>query len=137
MRTRISLSALAMTLAFAACASAQQPPAPQPSPGGAAASGTISGTRTNPRPPAASFGFALSLRSGERPVVTGVDEGSPAAQAGLVPGDVILSIDGQDTLERGRRFRDATPGRRYTLQVQRGTEVREMVIVAGPPPAKP
>jgi predicted metalloprotease with PDZ domain len=70
-------------------------------------------------------------------VVTGVDEGSPAARAGLVPNDTILSIDGQDTLERGRRFRDATPGRRYTLRVQRGPQVREVVIVAGAPPAKP
>jgi predicted metalloprotease with PDZ domain len=132
MQIRSFLSAVALTIAFAGCANAQQPGASAPAP-----AGTVSGTRTNPRAPAASFGFALSLRSGEHPEVTGVDQGSPAAQAGLVPGDLIVSIDGQDTREPGRRFRDATPGRRYTLQVQRGSEMRTVVLVAGPPPAKP
>ena len=40
-------------------------------------------------------GFAIEGSRFDRPIVGAVDPGSPAEKAGLVPGDEILSIDGQ------------------------------------------
>jgi C-terminal processing protease CtpA/Prc len=66
-------------------------------------------------------------------VITQVVAGSPAAEAGLAAGDIVISVDGQDTGERLPNFRVATPGRRYVLRIKRGAEEREIAIVAAPP----
>lgn len=43
-------------------------------------------------------GIGASLQAGERGlVITGVFDGSPAKQAGLEPGDIIVSVDGKPT----------------------------------------
>ncbi len=65
------------------------------------------------------------------PVAGAVQPGSPAAAAGLAPGDRILAVDGrpvaswQEVVEAVR----AAPGRALVLQVQRGGETRELTVV--------
>jgi S1-C subfamily serine protease len=129
MQLKTYLASLALALSAAGCAQAQQssPPAgARPSEAGE--------TISIPQPPATAwFGFSHEVRNMGRPVITGVRPGSPAAEAGLSAGDVILSVDGQDTEERLPNFRIATPGRRYILRVRRGEEEREVAIVAAPP----
>jgi serine protease Do len=45
------------------------------------------------RPAAAKEASRLKLRPGQGVVITRVDSGSPAAKAGLEPGDVILEVN--------------------------------------------
>jgi len=63
----------------------------------------------------------------EQPVVviTRLAGGSPAQQAGLRPGDVILKVDGKaprDSRELQLRIADTSPGQTITVEVQRGSE---------------
>ena len=60
----------------------------------------------------------------ERPFVAAVSPDSPAAAAGLMRDDVVLSIDGRDSLERPL-FPGLAPGRAYTVRVKRGNELME------------
>lgn len=62
------------------------------------------------------------------PVVTEVREGSPAAVAGLRPGDEIVSIDGiaLGTAEGDRRFSRLGPGDRASWTVRRGVRTLEI-----------
>lgn len=129
MKTAVSVAALALAVSFAGCAQAQQP---QSQPQSRETPGATTGVRRNPRAPAAYFGVRWAL-NGDRPTVASVDEGSPAAAAGLAPGDVLLSVDGRDVLEGGPMFPGAAAGRRFTLRVKRGTEERDLVIVAAAP----
>jgi S1-C subfamily serine protease len=67
-------------------------------------------------------------------LVTGVVDGSPAAVAGVLVGDVILAFDGKIvaepealvTLLRGDRI-----GRPVALSVSRGGELREIAVTVG------
>ncbi len=73
--------------------------------------------------------FDLPLETGV--LVAGVEPGSPAQRAGLLPGDLIVSIDGEpladvDTLHR--RLTEATIGRPMTLSVVRLTSLRELQV---------
>jgi len=127
MKIALSVAVFALALSFAGCAHAQQS---QPQNEGKAGANT--GVRRNPRAPTAYFGVSWSLQDA-RPTVASVAEGSPAAAAGLAPGDVLLSVDGRDVLNGGPVFPEAAAGRRYTLRVKRGAEERDLVIVAAPP----
>jgi putative serine protease PepD len=78
-------------------------------------------------------------------VVMKVDRGSPAAQAGIAPGDGILSADGHPLLgiaELKAAVETRWPGDTLTLQVQHGATVRAIVLhvasalSAPPPPSK-
>jgi S1-C subfamily serine protease len=56
-------------------------------------------------------------------LVQEVAPGSPAAKAGLRPGDLVVAIDGQsvaDYGELGARIRAHKPGDQVTLKVVRG-----------------
>jgi serine protease Do len=66
---------------------------------------------------------ALGLTTDAGVVVADVDEGGPAARAGLQSGDIIHTLDGK-RMENGRQFRinvyTRAIGDRVTLEVQRG-----------------
>ena len=64
----------------------------------------------------------MHLRSTDGVVVSSVASDSPAASAGVRPGDVILEIDRQPVKNLGdfeRLTRDAKPGRTLALRLQR------------------
>jgi serine protease Do len=65
----------------------------------------------------------LNLRVSEGVIVARVDEGSPAAEAGIQRGDVIREINRQRVRTMGdyeRLTRDAKDGDRLTVLLQRG-----------------
>ena len=73
--------------------------------------------------------FDLPLETGV--LVAGVEPGSPAQRAGLLPGDLIVAVDGDplpdvDTLHR--TLTEATIGRPLTLRVVRLTSLRELEV---------
>ncbi len=96
-------------------------------------------------PPAAYLGFGLScsacgVASGEwsfsaPPAVAGVAPGSPAASAGILPGDELLRLDGLPlTSPRGaRRFSSIEPGDTLRWSVRRAGRVSEHRFVASAP----
>ena len=127
---RISIVAAALAIAFAHPARAQQP-TPVP-----AAPAADSQAAQNPRPPAGTLGLALRIFPNARPFVASVSPESPAAAAGFMVDDVVLSIDGRDSLERPL-FPGLAPGRAYTVRVKRGEEERELRVVAAAPSAAP
>ena len=82
---------------------------------------------------AASFG----LRTPQGVIVAGVVSGGPAAQAGLQPGDVLLSIDGQVILDARATMSDIAsipPGTSLPLTIVRGGERVEMTVEVGERP---
>lgn len=73
--------------------------------------------------------FDLPLETGV--LVAGVEPGSPAQRAGLLPGDLVVAVDDEplpdvDTLHR--LLTEATIGRPLTLKVVRLTSLREMRV---------
>jgi S1-C subfamily serine protease len=73
--------------------------------------------------------FDLPLETGV--LVAGVEPGSPAQRAGLLPGDLIVALDGEplpdvDTLHR--TLTEATIGRPIALKIVRLTSLREVAV---------
>ena len=73
--------------------------------------------------------FDLPIETGV--LVAGVEPGSPAQRAGLLPGDLVVAVDGEplpdvDTLHR--LLTEATIGRPLTLKVVRLTSLKEMEV---------
>lgn len=73
--------------------------------------------------------FDLPLATGV--LVAGVEPGSPAQRAGLLPGDLVVAIDGEpladvDTLHR--TLTEATIGRPMRLKVVRLTALKELDV---------
>lgn len=90
---------------------------------------------TPPRPPR--LGVQLSAEPhGVGVVVEGVVPGGPAAEGGLLPGDVIVSLAGQATRDREglvAALRRLEPGKRVDLVVLRGEERTTLrVLLAAP-----
>ncbi|UXZ55220.1 Do family serine endopeptidase [Halomonas sp. 7T] len=82
---------------------------------------------------AASFG----LRTPQGVIVAGVVNRGPAAKAGLQPGDVLLSIDGQAILDARATMSDIAsipPGTSLPLTIVRSGEVMEMTLEVGERP---
>ena len=92
----------------------------------------ISGLRLTP---ALRDAYGLTPRAGV--VVAKVIPGSPAESAGLVPGDVIVAIDGttiSDTVELGQLVQAAKVGERLHLQVVRGATTTSVTLTLGAAP---
>jgi hypothetical protein len=72
----------------------------------------------------------------EYPAVYSVDKDSPAEEAGMRRGDVLMKIDGIDLLteEGGRRFASAEPGQTVTWTFRRGGTVRTAQVTAAEVP---
>ena len=73
--------------------------------------------------------FDLPIETGV--LVAGVEPGSPAQRAGLLPGDLVVAVDGEplpdvDTLHR--LLTEATIGRPLTLKVVRLTSLKEFEV---------
>ena len=73
--------------------------------------------------------FDLPLETGV--LVAGVEPGSPAQRAGLLPGDLIVAVDDEplpdvDTLHR--TLTEATIGRPIALKIVRLTSLREVAV---------
>lgn len=95
----------------------------------------ISGRRV---PPQIAFFMGLSAPSGI--LVTEVYTGSPAADAGIQPGDVVVAVDGFPVVDNlGLRYRIATQplGETVTLSIIRGGSVNEVEINLVAPPKLP
>jgi serine protease Do len=79
---------------------------------------------------------AMNLSIDRGVILSDVADGSPAAKAGLRPGDVVASLDGK-AMENGRQFRIniyARAGETVRLEVRRGEQtVSVRVVVAERP----
>jgi serine protease Do len=74
---------------------------------------------------------SLGLAKAEGAVVGNVEEGSPAAKAGLEPGDVITKIDGravEGSADLSRTIRALKPGSKVNLTVFRSGKTRDIPI---------
>ncbi len=73
-------------------------------------------------------------------LVTGVSPGSPAARAGLRPGDIVYAVDGKAVLDPSSlRYQIATQpvGDDVTLTVVRGGSASNLTMQLGAPPESP
>jgi serine protease Do len=76
---------------------------------------------------AKSFGLAKPAGA----LVSSVENDSPAAKAGLEPGDVILSLNGQEiagSSDLPPRVADLTPGAKATLEIWRKGHLRKLEV---------
>ena len=76
----------------------------------------------------------LGLPKAQGAAVSNVEEGSPAAKAGLEPGDVILSIDGRPvdgSADLSRSIRGLKPGAKVKLSVWRNGKSRDVSVAVG------
>ena len=74
---------------------------------------------------------SLGLAKAEGAAVSNVEEGSPAAKAGLEVGDVILKIDGravEGSADLSRTIRAVKPGNKVSLAVWRGGKARDLTV---------
>jgi len=75
---------------------------------------------------------SLGLARSQGAVVSNVEEGSPAAKAGLEVGDVILKIDGRNvegSADLSRTIRTMRPGGKANLTVWRAGKQRDLTVV--------
>ncbi len=85
----------------------------------------------------AALAEALGLPVQGGAAVVQVEEGTPAAQAGLAPDDVITAINGQAVTSAGaltRAIGRFTPGTEVTLTVYRGEQARDVPVKLGTRP---
>ena len=91
---------------------------------------------------AESFGIAKDKNSGELPkgvLINGVLQNSPAAKAGLQPGDLILKVAGQgvgDVPEMLSRVAALKPGEAAVVLLQRNGKTLEMRVTPGTRPVR-
>ena len=83
-----------------------------------------------------SIGAQVVDRSGGGAEVTHVLAGYPAAEAGVLPGDIILSVDGQATGGKDGLLARVKPGAKLTLKLDRRGAQREVVVSVGEYPAE-
>lgn len=97
----------------------------------------------DPKMPRDGFGFLLEAsfamtvsaegarvtRATAYPKITHIIAGTPAEAANLVPGDVLLSANGQDLIAQPYRW-NAPPGTVVTLRVQHGDAIQEVRLTS-------
>jgi serine protease Do len=79
---------------------------------------------------------ALKLSEAKGVEVTGVEEGSPAENAGLKQGDVLLTYNGENILgaQQFIRLVQETPqGRKIAIQIWRDGKVQTVTVTTGAP----
>lgn len=85
-------------------------------------------------PPLAGFGLALSRQNDDNYWGLHIAEDSPAAEAGLLPGDLLVGIAGQSLEAVGyegvMRLLKADAGDGISVRVRRGTDLRTLELVA-------
>ena len=92
---------------------------------------------------AESFGIAKDKSTGALPqgvLINGVLQNSPAAKAGIQPGDLILKVAGQvvaDVPEMLTRVAALKPGEAASLSVQRNGKLIEIQVTPGTRPVRP
>jgi serine protease Do len=77
---------------------------------------------------------SLGLAKAQGAAVSNVEEGSPAAKAGLEAGDVILTIDGRPvdgSADLSRSIRGLKPGAKVHLNVWRAGKSRDITVAVG------
>jgi predicted metalloprotease with PDZ domain len=78
------------------------------------------------------LGFSAERESGGTITVRGVDDGSPAAAAGLRPGDTIVTWnDGDVPRSLGRWVRDRQPGETVRVRIRRDEKERALEFKLG------
>jgi Do/DeqQ family serine protease len=92
---------------------------------------------------AESFGIAKDKSTGTLPqgvLINGVLQNSPAAKAGIQPGDLILKVAGQvvaDVPEMLTRVAALKPGEAASLSIQRSGKLMEVQVTPGTRPVRP
>ncbi len=92
------------------------------------------------RPAPARLAFALGLTPSRTTMITNVFPDGPAAKAGLVPGDIVLSLNGFPiTSFDGLRYRVATqsPGAPAQVRALRNGRLLEFEVMPVAPPTDP
>ncbi len=77
---------------------------------------------------------SLGLAKPEGALVRGVESGSPAAKAGLEPGDIIVKFDGkpiEKSADLPRIVGNTTPGSRAVVSVWRRGKVQDLRVTVG------
>jgi hypothetical protein len=132
------------------------PPSPVSAPGAKSAPSPVTRAPIPPMPDEVSargwFGMAFTCsectiepRTADRapvwsfaepPEIYRVEPGAPAEKAGLLPGDVLVAIDGiaLDSDAGGKRFGQVEPGEKVRWTVRRGPLMRDIVVLAGERP---
>ena len=92
---------------------------------------------------AESFGIAKDKSTGALPqgvLINGVLQNSPAAKAGIQPGDLILKVAGQvvaDVPEMLTRVAALKPGEAASLSIQRNGKLIDIQVTPGTRPVRP
>ena len=79
------------------------------------------------------MGFQVDASLYDTPIVGAVEAGSPAAAAGLLPGDEILAIDGkpQPTWEAAQTSVMLRPGQDLSLRIRRAGQEQDIAVRSG------
>jgi S1-C subfamily serine protease len=83
------------------------------------------------------LGITFDAQARDAAVVLGVNPGSPAQEAGLQPGDIILALNGQEVRsypEVITMIRSMRPGDELEIVVERARAERQMLAVLDAPP---
>ena len=89
------------------------------------------------QPVSAEVAEGLGLAGEGGSLVANVEPDSPAAKAGLQPGDVVLGVNGkplENVKALARAVADTRPGATLTLEVSRDQKSRDVQVVIGTPP---
>jgi Spy/CpxP family protein refolding chaperone len=79
----------------------------------------------------------MDLKASSGVLVSGVSAGSPAEKAGVVPGDVIITVNGKEVLSSGEvvsLIQAAGPGSTVLLELNRSGQAERISVVLGDMP---